>query len=164
MLKTKFIILILVKLFLSEIAEAGRVNLPGIGKCLGKRSYDPNKVWNRLTVNGIEYQIRNIPKKQFPAAKSLAKQYLKDETQVSGMPFYIKIVCYILIYYLSIGETVTDRFVQKTQQRWESHLSKNLSIACYDNNNKIVGVAILNIAKSDTSKSKRGEPSVIKKH
>ncbi|XP_031637827.1 uncharacterized protein LOC116350223 [Contarinia nasturtii] len=143
MLVEKIVILIFFGVFVSGIDA-----IPFLSQCMGQKVFNPHKIWSRFNatdVNGkesVEYQIRNIPKTRFEEVLSLVKPFLEDEQQ-------------------SKIKGITEKRIQMHRKRWMIILRDNLSVACFDNSDKMVGVVLLYIGKKPGSKSKRGSPSRI---
>ncbi|XP_031627229.1 uncharacterized protein LOC116343351 [Contarinia nasturtii] len=114
------------------------------------QKYDPYKIWSRFNAtnaNGsevVEYQIRNIPNTRFEEAMHLMQQFLEDEA---------------LNKILDI--TITNHHIQRSREYWKLLLHKNMSVGCFDDDDKMAGVVLMYIGKRIGSKSKRGKITQI---
>ncbi|XP_031638099.1 uncharacterized protein LOC116350444 [Contarinia nasturtii] len=147
MLKRKLVIVIFIGFFLSNITEAAPKKDKGKG--VATSSYDPTNVWTTFDAldkydnEVVEYQIRNVPSERFEEALNLRQKLLEDKT-----------ICRFL------GITINDSHIKKSRAHWKSLLNKNMSIACFNNDDEMVGLAILYIGKQMDTKGVIGIPTV----
>ncbi|XP_031633585.1 uncharacterized protein LOC116347208 [Contarinia nasturtii] len=141
MLAGKYAIFIFIVLFVSDIIEAAPKSDKGksVASSSGDKVYARFNASNVQGTANVEYQIRSIPSTRFPEALYLRQTFLADET---------------ISQYWRL--TFTDDEIQKYRQHWQYLLNQGMSLACFDNEDNMVGLAIFYIATKQGSKGKRG--------
>ncbi|XP_031627228.1 uncharacterized protein LOC116343350 [Contarinia nasturtii] len=142
MFKSNFIIFIFIAL--SVLNTTSAKPKADKGKGVASSSYDTEKIWSKFNATNrkgnkmVEYQIRNIPSTRFEEALSLMDQFMEDEP---------------------INDDEGESYFQvKNENHWRSVLNNKMSVACFDDEDKMVGLALLHIGRKKGSKNKRGRP------
>ncbi|XP_031638194.1 uncharacterized protein LOC116350530 [Contarinia nasturtii] len=137
MFRQKSVILIFFGIFAFTTIEAVKKK----GKEIAESSYDPNKIWRIFTAKDVdnekevEYRIQNIPDTQFDT-----------------------VVDFMMSHYFNTEPIYKGKGIRGGEEHiesWLEDLRANMSVACYNHLNELVGVLIL--VMEEQKKPSKGE-------